>query len=736
MSNHLANETSPYLLQHAENPVEWYPWGEQALRLAREQNKPILLSIGYSACHWCHVMAHESFEDEEVAAIMNRHFINIKVDREERPDLDQIYQVAQYMLTQRTGGWPLTMFLTPEQKPFFGGTYFPKVPRYNLPGFGDLLKRVAGFYREHQDEIELQSQSLLAAFERTLPGNSQQELSAEPLQHLLKQLQNSFDPLNGGFSDAPKFPHPAEIEFCLRRFAVNHHGSVPNIAAFTLEKMALGGIYDQLGGGFCRYSVDERWMIPHFEKMLYDNGPLLRLYADAWQLTGNRLFKRVTEETAAWVMREMQSSEGGYYSTLDADSEHEEGKFYTWTRKEIETLLNGEEYAVVALHYGLDRVANFEGRFWHLYVHKSLSEIASALSLPQEVAQQRLDSARIKLFTAREKRIHPGRDEKILTSWNALMIKGMAHAGRVFGNKDWLFSAQRACDFIQTSLWRNGRLFATYKSASDSRSAEREGAQADARNTVKRGAIAAAPAPEASLTASRQPPDSDSRSVEREGERPAGKAHLNAYLDDYAFMLEALLELMQAEFRDCDLDFAKKLAQVMLEQFQDRQHGGFFFTSHDHEKLIHRPKPGHDNATPSGNGVAASALLRLGHILGVHEYLEAAERTLKLFYPELSNRTAGYTSMMMALEELLAPPQIIILRGEKNFLDQWLRELQQDYIPHALLLALPNDVAGLPQSLDRKAADPVTAWVCKGAECLPPINDLHDLKTVMGKRPD
>jgi len=307
MSNHLVNETSPYLLQHAENPVEWYPWGEQALKLAREQNKPILLSIGYSACHWCHVMAHESFEDSEVAAVMNRHFINIKVDREERPDLDQIYQTAQYMLTQRTGGWPLTMFLTPEQKPFFGGTYFPKLPRYNLPGFPDLLKRVADFYHQHPNDIELQSQSLLAAFERTLPEKLQQTLSAEPSQHLLEQLQNSFDPLNGGFSDAPKFPHPAEIEFCLRHFAASRDNSIPNIAAFTLEKMALGGIYDQLGGGFCRYSVDEYWMIPHFEKMLYDNGPLLRLYADAWQVTANPLFKRVTEETAAWVMREMQS---------------------------------------------------------------------------------------------------------------------------------------------------------------------------------------------------------------------------------------------------------------------------------------------------------------------------------------------------------------------------------------------------------------------------------------------
>ncbi|MGH8715700.1 MAG: thioredoxin domain-containing protein [Burkholderiales bacterium] len=687
MPNHLASETSPYLLQHADNPVDWYPWGEEALKISSEQNKPILLSIGYSACHWCHVMAHESFEDEEVAAIMNRHFINIKVDREERPDLDQIYQAAHYMLTQRSGGWPLTMILTPEQKPFFGGTYFPKQPRYNLPGFGDLLKRIAAFYHEHRDEIEQQNKSLLAALEHTLPEKSQQTLSTEPLQRLLAQLQNSFDPLHGGFGDAPKFPHPAEIDFCLRRFAATRDSSALHIACFTLEKMAKGGIYDQLGGGFCRYSVDQYWMIPHFEKMLYDNGPLLRLYADAWLASGNPLFKTVAEETAGWVMREMQSPEGGYYSTLDADSEHEEGKFYTWKREEAALLLDTQEYAVVAPYYGLDRAPNFEGELWHLNVYKSLDEIASALSIPQKEALQQLASARSKLFAAREKRVHPGRDEKILTSWNALMIKGMAHAARIFGNQEWLFSAQQASDFIRNSLWKKRRLLATYKGA-----------------------------------------DATSQHPGISAKGGAGKAHLNAYLDDYAFMLDALLELLQAEFRKNDLDFAKELTQVMLEQFQDRQLGGFFFTSHDHEKLIHRPKPGHDNATPSGNGITASALLRLGHILGEHEYLEAAERALILFYPELSGRLGGYTSMMMALEEFLSPPQIIILRGEKNALTRWQRELQGDFLPHTLVLALRENLEGLPQSLDRKASGPVNAWVCQGIKCLPPINDLQQLK--------
>jgi uncharacterized protein YyaL (SSP411 family) len=675
MSNQLVHETSPYLQQHADNPVNWHPWGEKALRLSREQNKPILLSVGYSACHWCHVMAHESFEDAEIAAIMNEHFINIKVDREERPDLDQIYQTAHYMLTQRGGGWPLTLFLAPDQKPFFGGTYFPKEPRYNLPGFGDLLKRVASFYREHRDEIEKQSESLLAAFQRLGPEPSlpPQQPNAGSLQRLFAQLQNSFDEAHGGFGDAPKFPHPAEIEFCLRRFAASGDTNALHLATFTLKKMAKGGIYDQLGGGFARYSVDQYWMIPHFEKMLYDNGPLLRLYTDAWLAAKNPSFKTVAEGTAVWVLREMQSPEGGYYSTLDADSEHEEGKFYVWTREEVSSLLSDEEYAVAAPYYGLNQAANFEGKFWHFSIYKNPEELAKALGLSVDEIKQRLASAQQKLFAAREKRVHPGRDEKILTSWNGLMIKGMAHAARVFGRADWLASAQRACDFIRGTLWRSNRLLATYKD---------------------------------------------------------GKAHLNAYLDDYAFMLDALLELMQAQFRPADLAFARALAEIMLAQFEDREQGGFYFTSHDHEQLIHRPKPGHDNATPSGNGIAIVTLQRLGHLLNEPRYLDAAERALKLFYPEISNRLGGYTTVAMALEEHLAPPRTVLLHGEAESVAAWQRDLAQDYAPYTLVLALPNSLEGLPQPLVREAHGPVNAWVCQGVKCLPPIADLQELKQV------
>ena len=612
MSNHLINETSPYLLQHADNPVDWYPWGKEALALAHTENKAILLSIGYSACHWCHVMAHESFEDIEVAAAMNQFFVNIKVDREERPDLDQIYQTAHYMLTQRNGGWPLTLFLTPDQKPFFGGTYFPKISRYGMPGFLDLLPRVAETYYARGVEIEQQSISMLKSFANMLPSMDPSEpvFSDQPLNQALAGLMKSFDTKYGGFGNAPKFPHTSELEFCLHRYIATNDKQALQIASYTLEKMAKGGIYDQLGGGFCRYSTDQYWRIPHFEKMLYDNGLLLRIYTDVWLITGNPLFRRIAEETAKWVMREMQSLEdsgGGYYSTLDADSENEEGKFYVWDRDQIKNILSPEEYAVAAPYYGLLQDPKFEDKYWNLEIIQELEEIAKGEGISEKEAQEKLVSVRIKLFTERESRIRPGRDEKILTSWNGLMIRGMARAGRILGNKEWIHSAANAVDFIRSTLWRNGRLLVTFKS---------------------------------------------------------GNAHLNAYLDDYAFMLDGLLELMQAEFRQSDLDFSLELAEAILEQFENKKTGGFFFTSHDHEKLIHRPMSGHDNATPSGNGVAANALQRLGYLIGEPRYIQAAEKVLNVFYPTISSHASSYCSLLIALEETLSPPKIVILRGQ------------------------------------------------------------------------
>jgi len=728
MPNRLASQTSPYLQQHADNPVDWQPWDAAALALAREQDKPILLSIGYSACHWCHVMAHESFEDPQVAAEMNRHFVNIKVDREERPDLDQIYQTAHALLTQRSGGWPLTLFLMPDGTPFFGGTYFPKHGRHGMAGFLDLLPRIAAAYRDQRGEIAQQNAALLEAFSRTLPApDVGSELKRAPLDAAVRELAQMFDDVHGGIGRAPKFPHPFELAFCLRRHALDGGETGLAMPRLTLVKMAEGGLYDQLGGGFCRYSVDEHWSIPHFEKMLYDNAALTALYSDAWLVTQAPLFKKVVEETADWIIRDMQSPEGGYYSSLDADSEHEEGKFYVWTREEVKHLLTPVEYAVVEPHYGLDGAPNFEGAtadggagaphrgdatperdagastlrspastllaapqpagarrtprgaHWHFRVMKPLDAVAKSLGVPLAECERRLDGARAKLLAVRVKRVWPGRDEKVLTSWNAMMVRGLARAARIFGRPEWLVSARRATDFIRGTLWHGGKLLATYKD---------------------------------------------------------GHAHLNAYLDDYAFLVEALIELMQAEFRITDLEFARALADIMLDQFEDRAAGGFFFVSHDHEQLIHRAKPGHDNATPSGNGIAAFALQRLGHLVGEPRYLAAAERTLKLFYPALERQPGGCVSLATALDEYLAPPPTVILRGDQEDIARWQGVLVRAYRPDTLVVGLSRDIAGLPVVLDKApaAGNAVTAWVCRGATCLPPVTDLDALERVLSTK--
>jgi uncharacterized protein YyaL (SSP411 family) len=672
MPNHLAQETSPYLQQHADNPVDWYAWNPDSLRLAREQNKPILLSIGYSACHWCHVMAHESFEDAEIAAVMNEHFINIKVDREERPDLDQIYQTAHHMLTQRSGGWPLTMFLSPDGTPFFGGTYFPKQARYNLPAFPDLLKRVAQVYAENRAKLAEQGQHLIAALAENLPrlNHAGVSLDDKPLALAVKQHSANFDSMHGGFGGAPKFLHPAELDLLLRRGYAADDQQALHIVHYTLQQMAHGGLYDQLGGGFCRYSVDERWDIPHFEKMLYDNGLLLGLYCDAWQSSNDPLFARVVEQTAAWALREMQSPEGGYYSSLDADSEHEEGKFYVWQRDEIRALLSADEYAVAQSYYGLDKPANFEHYAWNLRVSASLAEIALRLNIPPEQANILLSSAQKKLFAAREQRIRPGRDEKILGAWNGLMITGMARAARVFDKPDWLHSAQRAMDFVRNTLWRDDQLLATCKD---------------------------------------------------------GKAHLDAYLDDHAFLLHATLELLQAEFRSVDLAFAVQLADALLARFEDTQDGGFFFTSHDHEVLIQRNKIGTDNATPAGNGIAVHALLRLGLLTGNAAYAQAAERCLQLFFPAMQHAAAYHSSLCTALAEYLQPSSVLVLRGKIADTSAWKNAFRSRYLPNLMTVILADDVADLPDLLDKPRGEKTTAWLCHGAQCLPPITRLEAL---------
>ncbi|MGO9933077.1 MAG: thioredoxin domain-containing protein [Steroidobacteraceae bacterium] len=677
LRNRLAEETSPYLLQHADNPVDWYPWGEAALARARREDKPILLSIGYSACHWCHVMAHESFEDRGTAEVMNELFVNIKVDREERPDLDKIYQVAQQMITHGSGGWPLTMFLSPlDQQPFFGGTYFSKQPRHGMPAFTDILRRVAAYYRDHTDAIAAQTAQLKAAYASLAPQPARGAvLDESPLLRARAALGQSFDQAFGGFTQAPKFPHPTSIERCLRHWRAAHPARSPDpqalhMAGFTLTRMAQGGLYDQLGGGFSRYSVDGAWMIPHFEKMLYDNAQLLCEYSRAGLATGEALFARIADQTADWVLRDMRSPEGGFYSSLDADSAGHEGQFYVWNPAEVRALLTVQEYAAFSRRFGLQREANFEGA-WHLYADESVDDIARALDQSAATVGALIDEARAKLLSARNLRVWPARDEKILAAWNALMIKGFAIAARVLKRSDLADAAAAAVDFLHRKLWRGGRLLATYKD---------------------------------------------------------GRAHLPAYLDDYAFLADALLELLQTRWRGSDLEFARQLADVLLSQFEDQDAGGFFFTAKDHEQLIHRSKSYSDDSVPAGNGVAASVLCRLGLLLGEPRFVDAAQRTLEAAWSGLLEYPQAHIGVINALEDFLTPTQILIVRGEEASARSWANELAADYAPTRMIFAIPSGEQGLPPALEEKQAqDGTVAYLCTGMTCSAPMRSLPEI---------
>jgi uncharacterized protein YyaL (SSP411 family) len=664
--NRLAAQTSPYLRQHANNPVDWYPWGPEALEHARLTGKPVHLSIGYAACHWCHVLAHESFEDAATAELLNAHFVNIKVDREERPDLDRIYQIALQLLTQQRGGWPLTMFLTPDdQQPFFGGTYFPKEAGFGLPPFRTVLERVHRYYTEHHPELRAQNAALRRAFiEIDAAPEGAPLLDDAPLQAGRDADAADFDCEHGGFGAAPKFPQAARLERLLR----DGDASARSMLALTLTRMAEGGIYDQLAGGFSRYSVDAEWMIPHFEKMLYDNGSLLAVYADAAQVTGDALFRTVASETADWLLRELQSPEGGFYSSFDADSEGEEGKFYVWDQGAA-TLLTPEEWASFAPRFGFDREPNFEGR-WLPFVARPIAELAELNSIAPALVTQRIDAARSKLLAARARRIPPARDEKILTSWNALAIRGLARAARALDRVDLGDAATRALDELRRTAWRDGRLLATSKD---------------------------------------------------------GHAQCNAYLDDYVFLADAVLELLEVRWRTEDLDLLRALLDVVLAHFEDER-GGFFFTSDDHESLIHRLKSFADEATPSGNGVAALVLQRAGHLLGETRYLEAAERTLRAGWLSMQASPAAHATLRTALEEWLDPPALIILRGPRDELEHWLRVARRAHAPRRQLFAIPADAGRLPDALASKPAlDTVTAYICQGSVCTAITSSLDDL---------
>ncbi|MGH8550608.1 MAG: thioredoxin domain-containing protein [Methylococcales bacterium] len=674
--NHLKNETSPYLQQHAANPVDWYPWCEEALDLARREDKPILLSIGYSACHWCHVMAHESFEDPDTAKVMNRLYVNIKVDREERPDIDKIYQLAHQLLTRRPGGWPLNMILTPDEHiPFFGGTYFPPHSRYNMPPFKSILHQAADHYHQQKDAIKQHNASFFETMQSIASPQSGASFDRSILEQAGFESLDNFDAVDGGFGQAPKFPHCTGLEFLLNRWfrSGKQDSRFLHAVIFSLEKMAQGGIVDQIGGGFCRYSVDDRWNIPHFEKMLYDNGPLLSLYAQAWQITGNPLFRNTALGIADWVIRDMQSLAGGFYSSRDADSEGVEGKFYVWTPNQIESLLEPEEFAIVLHLYGFERAANFEGQ-WHPYIAEPLRDVGAKLGMNETEAETLLESARGKMRAARDLRNPPGRDDKILTSWNALMIKGLAIAARVFDRADWIDSAYLAFDFLHKNLWINGRLVATHKD---------------------------------------------------------GRSHLNAYLDDYAYLIDAAIELSQSRWRTSAMNWAKQLADVLIEQFEDKNSGGFFFTSNDHEKLIHRPKPMTDESVPSGNGVAACALGRLGQLLGNTEYLDAAKRVFQAGAASMSRFPTAHCALLIGLEEYFQPPRIVVLRGESA--GEWKKVATEAFQPDLIVLAIPSDLQNLPGILsERKAEDRSVAYVCTANSCLPPCYSLESLRQSLG----
>jgi len=685
VGNRLGDATSPYLLQHADNPVDWQPWDDRALALAREQNKPILLSIGYSACHWCHVMAHESFEDRDIARLMNERFINIKVDREERPDLDRIYQTAHQLLTRRPGGWPLTLVLTPEdQTPVFAGTYFPPGPRGGMPGFADILRQVDEAIREQPGAVAEQNEALrhaLGKLSRAPDEGGASALGNGPLRACRDALAASFDTVHGGFGAAPKFPHPGGIERLLRHYALTlttddePDRDALHMACYSLRRMALGGLYDQVGGGFARYSVDEYWMIPHFEKMLYDNALLLGLYADAWHATGDGLYRRIVRETAAWTMAEMQHSRGGYFASLDADSEGEEGRYYLWTPDEIRGLLDDDEWALVEHRFALDEPANFEGR-WHLHVQASFSESAKRLGRPRDQVVALWESARDKLYRAREQGVRPGRDDKVLTAWNGLMIAAMARAGRLLDEPTWVGSAEQALDFITERLVDSeGRLHASWR---------------------------------------------------------GGRAAHQGCLEDYAFLLEGGLECLQSYWSDSRLRFAVGLADTLLARFQDEDSGGFWMTADDHEPLIQRPRPLADDSLPSGNAVALRALQRLGHLLGETRYLEAAERGLRAASGALARMPEAHASLLTALEEHLYPPEIVVIRGNMEATASWRARALKYYTPNRLVFTLPP-VARPPGLLAERVAEegaPV-AWVCHGSTCRPPARTLDALGEVL-----
>jgi uncharacterized protein YyaL (SSP411 family) len=686
MANHLANETSPYLLQHAGNAVDWYPWGEDALQRAQEEDKPIFLSIGYSACHWCHVMAHESFEDAGTAAMLNEHFVNVKVDREERPDLDQIYMSAVQAMTG-SGGWPMSVFLTPEGIPFYGGTYFPPRPRYGMPSFTQVLEAIVDAWQNRRGELVSGGQRLVEAIERQSqvePSTKHGELSRETLYSAFQVLQQRFDRTHGGWDGAPKFPQPMALEFLLRYHHSSGNEDALGMVTQTLEAMARGGMYDQLGGGFHRYSVDDRWLVPHFERMLYDNAQLARVYLHAWQVTGNEFFRTITEEILDYVVREMTDPAGGFYSTQDADSEGEEGKFFVWTPDEIREILGNDADEFMAA-YGVTPGGNFEG--------KNILEFVGDMN-----QRATLTEARRKLFEAREKRVHPGRDDKVLTSWNALMLAAFAEAARALDRDDgsrvlaasYRDVAQRNAEFLLAELRQdNGRLLRTWKACPE------------------------------------------------KGEG-AGEAKLNGYLEDYSYLIEGLLELYQTTFEPRWFVAAQELAETMITHYRAID-GVFYHTSDDHETLITRPRDLQDNATPSGNAMAVTTLLKLAGFTNDLRYVDIAHQALAQMQSMMAQYPLGFGQWLQALSYALSKPREIAIVGAPDGDDTLalLAVARQGFRPFQVVaLGVPGlDETTVPLMRDRGlVGEQAAAYVCRSFACQAPVVHPSKLQSSLETR--
>ena len=662
MANRLINETSPYLLQHAHNPVDWYAWGAEALDRAAKEDKLILLSIGYSACHWCHVMEHESFENPAIAKVMNQNFINIKVDREERPDLDQIYMSAVQMMTG-SGGWPLTVFLVPNGEPIFGGTYFPPEDRYNRPGFLRVLETVAETYRTRRADIMQNANSLREHLNRSTFRKTEAEtIDVNLLDSAYRAIASRFDSHEGGFGGAPKFPPSMSIDFLLRYYDRTDSDPALHMATLTLDKMAYGGMYDQVGGGFHRYSTDDRWLVPHFEKMLYDNALLARAFVDAHRITNKPLYKRIAEETLDFVLREMRDPNGSFYSTQDADSEGVEGKFYIWSLREFSDVI-GDDAELLAKYFGVTEHGNFEERNI-LNVPRDPELFSRLEKISVQELQTKVETAKNRLYAARESRVRPGRDEKVLTDWNGLMLRAFAEASAHFNRDDYRRAAETNADFILTTMWDGTRLLHTFKD---------------------------------------------------------GRARFNGYLDDYANLTDGLFALYELTFDYEWLDAATQISDRMIQSFWDATDGGFYFTGENHESLIARPKDFFDNATPSGNSVAADVLLRMAAVTGRDDYREKAEQIILTSAGFLKQYASGFGRMLAAADFFVGPSKEVAIVGPP---DAFLPILRQRYFPRVVIAAGNGaDRVALLRGRPTIEGKP-TAYVCENFTCKQPVVDL------------